>query len=82
MYIDIKQLKARQAKAVATKAGPDIIKSIIDTIENAANEGKGEVKIVYNDYNINSHNLPYVCHWARLCEFSIITYSDVMYINW
>ena len=56
--------------------------TLIQQLNGLLFPSKGEVKIVYKDYFINSNNLPYVCHWARLCEFSVISYEEVMYINW
>lgn len=82
MYIDINKIKAIQAKAIATKVGSSIIESIIKDIEKAATEGKDEIRIKYKDYNISNNNIPYVCHWARICGFIVAAYADVMYIKW
>lgn len=82
MYIDIKELKARQARAIATKAGPGVIKSIMNAIENAAGEGKESIKLEYEDYNICDSNRNYIKHWARICGFNIASYSDCIFISW
>ena len=65
MYIDIKQLKAIQARAVAAKVGSSIIEPIMKDIKKAAAEGKSEIKIKYKDYNISNNNIPYVCYWGQ-----------------
>lgn len=82
MYIDIKQLKAIQARAIAAKIGSSIIEPIMKDIKKAAAEGKSEIKVNYKDYNISNNNIPYVCHWARICGFYTASYEEIMYINW
>lgn len=82
MYIDIKQLKATQARAVAAKVGSSIIEPIMRDIKKAAAEGKGEIKIKYKDYSISNNNIPYVCYWARTCGFNVTAYDELMYIKW
>lgn len=82
MYVDIKELKAVQAKAIAAKVGSNVIESILKDIKNAAARGDSTIKIVYKDYKINSDNLPHVCHWANICGFVIASYEEIMYIKW
>lgn len=82
MYIDIKQLKAVQARAIAAKVGSSIIEPIMRDIKKAAAEGNDKIKIKYKDYNISNDKIPYVCYWARICGFVVARYDEVMYIKW
>lgn len=82
MYIDINEVKAIQARAIATKVGSSIIEYIIRDIKKAAAEGNCEIKIKYKDYNVSNNNIPYVCYWARTCGFNVTAYDEVMYIKW
>ena len=82
MYIDIKQLKAIQARGVATKVGSSIIEPIMRDIKKAAAEGNSEIKIKYKDYDISNDKISYVCYWAKICGFVVAEYDEVMYIKW
>ena len=82
MYLDIKEIKVVQARAVAAKVGSSIIEPIMRDIKKAAVEGKGEIKIKYKNYNISTDKIPYVCYWARICGFIVTTYDELMYIKW
>lgn len=82
MYIDIKELKAIQARAIATKIGSSIIEPIMKDIKKAAAEGRESIKLEYENYNIDDSNRSYIKHWARICGFTTVSYSDCIIINW
>lgn len=82
LYLNVEKIKIIQAKAVGTSIGSSIIEPIIRDIKKAAAEGKSEIRIKYKDYNIINNNIPYVCHWARICGFIVSCYDELMYIKW
>lgn len=82
MYLDIKEIKAIQARAIGAKVGSSIIEPIMRDIKKAAAEEKSEIKIKYKDYNISNDNIPYVCYWGRICGFVVSTYDELAYIKW
>ena len=82
MYIDIKELKIIQARAITAKVGFHIIEPIMFAIKNAAAEGKESIKLEYENYNIDDSNRNYIKHWARICGFNTASYSDCIIINW
>ena len=76
MYIDIKQLKVIQARAIAAKVGSSIIEPIMRDIKKAAAEGRESIKLEYEIYNIDNNNCPYIAYWARTCGFEVKFYSN------
>ncbi len=82
MYLDIKEIKTTQAKAIGAKVGSSIIETIIKDIKKAAAEGGESIKLEYENYNIDDSNRNYIKHWARICGFNTASYSDCIIINW
>ena len=83
MYLDVKEVKAITARAVASKAGYNIIESIINEIKSAALKGENEVKIYYKEHSISDDKHYYVRYWARICGFHVVDYSDIyVCISW
>lgn len=82
MYLDVKQIKALQARAVAARVGSTIIEPIIEKIKSTAAKGNDEVRILCEEYNIDKHKVDYVVHWARLCGFVAVKYEDYIFIEW
>lgn len=82
MYSDIKVIKAITARAIAAKVGSSIIEPIMRDIKNAAAEGRESIKLEYEKYNIDDSNRNYIKHWARICGFDTVSYSDCIFINW
>lgn len=82
MYLDVKQIKALQARAVAARVGSTIIEPIMEKIKSAAAKGNNEVRILCEEYNIDKHKVDYVVHWARLCGFVAVKYEDYIFIEW
>lgn len=82
MYLDIKEVKAIQARAIADKVGSNIIEPIMFAIKCAAAEGKESIKLEYENYNIDDSNRNYIKHWIRICGFNMASYSDCIIITW
>lgn len=82
MYLDINEIKATTARAIAAKVGSTIIEPIIEKIKSTAAKGNDEVHILCEEYNIDKHKVDYVVHWARLCGFFAVKYEDYIFIKW
>ena len=82
MYLDIKQLKAIQARAIAAKVGSSIIEPIMRDIKSTAAKGRESIKLEYKNYNIDDSNRNYIKYWARICGFDTTSYSDCIIISW
>lgn len=82
MYLDIKQIKALQARAIAARVDSSIIEPIMRDIKSAAAEGRESIKLEYEKYNIDDSSRNYIKHWARICGFNTASYSDCIFINW
>lgn len=82
MYLDVKQIKALQARAVAARVGSSIIEPIMEKIKSTAVKGNDEVRIICEEYNIDKDKVYYVVRWATLCGFVAIRYEDYIFIKW